>query len=97
MEIKMYQNKCRTCGTTTLSIKKAPMCEACGSDDLVYTRQGKTLNIKMLIAKFIIGAAIAGGIASAYWEVPNDIHSKAIHRLSYDLLDVLVEFENRFI
>ncbi len=42
-------------------------------------------------------AAIAGGIASAYWEVPNDIHSKAIHRLSYDLLDVLVEFENRFI
>ena len=42
-------------------------------------------------------AAIAGGIASAYWEVPNDIHSKAVHRLSYDLLDVLVEFENKFV
>ena len=42
-------------------------------------------------------AAIAGGIASAYWEVPNEIHSKAIHRLSYDLLNVLVEFEDKFI
>ena len=42
-------------------------------------------------------AAIAGGIASAYWEVPNEIHSKAIHRLSYDLLNVLIEFEDKFI
>ena len=42
-------------------------------------------------------AAIAGGIASAYWEVPNDIHSKSINRLSDDLLDVLIEFENKFV
>jgi ADP-ribosylglycohydrolase len=42
-------------------------------------------------------AAIAGGVASAYWEVPNEIHSKAIHRLSYDLLDVLIKFENKFL
>lgn len=62
MEMKMYQNKCRTCGTTTLSLKKAEMCEACGSDELIYTMQGKKIDIKMLIAKFIIGAAIAGGI-----------------------------------
>ena len=42
-------------------------------------------------------AAIAGGIASAYWEVPNDIHSKSINRLSDDLLDVLIEFEKKFV
>lgn len=42
-------------------------------------------------------AAIAGGIASAYWEVPNDIRSKTINRLSDDLLDVLIEFENNFV
>lgn len=42
-------------------------------------------------------AAIAGGIASAYWEVPNDIRSKTINRLSDDLLDVLIEFENKFV
>ena len=42
-------------------------------------------------------AAIAGGIASAYWEVPNDIHSKAIQILDYDLSNVLVEFENKFL
>ena len=42
-------------------------------------------------------AAIAGGIASAYWEVPRNIHYKAIHRLDYDLLNVLIEFENKFI
>lgn len=42
-------------------------------------------------------AAIAGGIASAFWEVPNDIHSKSINRLSDDLLDVLIEFENKFV
>ena len=58
----MYQNKCKTCGTITMSMTKAPMCEACGSDDLIYTKQGKKLNIKMLIAKFIIGATIVGGI-----------------------------------
>ena len=42
-------------------------------------------------------AAIAGGIASAYWEVPNGIHSKAIHKLDHFLSNVLVEFENKFI
>ena len=62
MEIKMYQNKCRTCGTTTLSLTKMQSCEACGSDDLAYTRQGKTLDVKMLIAKILIGSAIVGSI-----------------------------------
>lgn len=42
-------------------------------------------------------AAIAGGIASAYWEVPRDIHYKAINRLDYELLNVLIEFEDRFL
>lgn len=42
-------------------------------------------------------AAIAGGIASAYWEVPREIQYKAIHRLDYDLLNVLIEFEDSFL
>ena len=42
-------------------------------------------------------AAIAGSIASAYWEVPDEIAYKAINRLDYDLLDVLIDFEDKFI
>ncbi len=41
-------------------------------------------------------AAIAGSIASAYWDVPNEIVYKSINRLDYDLLDVLIEFEEKF-
>lgn len=37
--------------------------------------------------------AIAGSIASAYYEVPKRIYYKAIHRLDYDLLNVLIDFE----
>ena len=62
MEVKMYQNKCKTCGTITLSMKKACSCEACGSDDLTYSRYGKTLDIKALIAKILIGALAIGGL-----------------------------------
>ena len=42
-------------------------------------------------------AAIAGGIASAYWEVPRNILYKTIHRLDYDLLNVLIEFDEKFL
>ena len=42
-------------------------------------------------------AAIAGSIASAYWEVPNRIAFKAIHRLDYELLNVLIDFDEKFI
>ena len=42
-------------------------------------------------------AAIAGSIASAYWEVPNRIAFKAIHRLDYGLLNVLIDFDEKFI
>ena len=38
-------------------------------------------------------AAIAGGIASAYYDIPKRIYYKAIHRLDYDLLNVLIDFE----
>lgn len=62
MKTKMHQYKCRICGTTTLSMKKAPMCEACGSDDLVCIRQRKTYCVLMRIAKILIGSAIVGGI-----------------------------------
>lgn len=41
-------------------------------------------------------AAIAGSIASAYWDVPNRIAFKTIHRLDYDLLRVLVDFDENF-
>ena len=42
-------------------------------------------------------AAIAGSIASAYWDVPNKIAFKAIHRLDYDLLRVLIDFDEKFL
>ena len=42
-------------------------------------------------------AAIAGGIASAYWEVPDTIRLDSINKLDYELLSVLKEFENNFI
>ena len=42
-------------------------------------------------------AAIAGGIASAYWDVSRNIQYKAIHRLDYELLNVLIEFEDQFL
>lgn len=42
-------------------------------------------------------AAIAGGIASAYWEVPNEIRYKAIQSLDDQLLEVLIEFEDKFL
>lgn len=41
-------------------------------------------------------AAIAGSIASAYWEIPKDISFKAIHSLDNLLLNVLIDFEEKF-
>lgn len=41
-------------------------------------------------------AAIAGSIASAFWEVPQDIADNAVNRLDDFLLDVLIEFEDKF-
>lgn len=41
-------------------------------------------------------AAIAGSIASAYWDVPKNIAYKSIHRLDYFLLNVLIDFEEKF-
>ena len=62
MEIKMYQNKCKTCGTITMSMAKTQTCEACGSDDIVFSKVGKPFDIKMLIAKILIGAIAVGGL-----------------------------------
>ena len=42
-------------------------------------------------------AAIAGPIASAFWEVPDDIVDNTLNRLDDFLLDVLIEFEEKFI
>ena len=41
-------------------------------------------------------AAIAGSIASAYWDVSKNIAYKSIHRLDYKLLNVFIDFEEKF-
>lgn len=41
-------------------------------------------------------AAIAGSIASAYWDVPDDIYHETVDCLDHFLLDVLMDFEERF-
>ena len=41
-------------------------------------------------------AAIAGSIASAYWDVPDKISARAIKRLDYNLLEVFIEFREKF-
>ncbi|MBQ6098823.1 ADP-ribosylglycohydrolase family protein [Methanobrevibacter sp.] len=41
-------------------------------------------------------AAIAGSIASAFWDVPKSISYKTIHRLDYTLLNVFIDFEEKF-
>ncbi|MBE6501436.1 MAG: ADP-ribosylglycohydrolase family protein [Methanobrevibacter thaueri] len=42
-------------------------------------------------------AAIAGSIASAYWDVPDDIYDETVECLDHFLLGVLMDFEERFI
>lgn len=42
-------------------------------------------------------AAIAGSIASAYWDVPEDMVSEAVNILDDRLLNVLIDFEEKFI
>lgn len=41
-------------------------------------------------------AAIAGSIASAYWDVPQNIVEESVMRLDDFLLDVFMEFEEKF-
>ncbi|WP_296889728.1 ADP-ribosylglycohydrolase family protein [uncultured Methanobrevibacter sp.] len=41
-------------------------------------------------------AAIAGGIASAYWDVPSEISEKGIERLDSNLLEVFAEFREKY-
>ena len=41
-------------------------------------------------------AAIAGSIASAYWDVPSKIAAKSIYILDYPLLEVFVEFMDMY-
>ncbi len=41
-------------------------------------------------------AAIAGSIASAFWDVPKRISYNSIHRLDYNLLNVFIDFEEKF-
>lgn len=42
-------------------------------------------------------AAIAGSIASAYWDVPKEIYEPALNYLDDDLLNILLQFNERFI
>lgn len=41
-------------------------------------------------------AAIAGGIASAYWEVPAKISARSIRRLDSNLLEVFLKFREKY-
>ena len=41
-------------------------------------------------------AAIAGGIASAYWDVPESIVDESVNRLDDFLLDILIKFDEKF-
>ena len=41
-------------------------------------------------------AAIAGSIASAYWDVPDDIVSEVVNILDDRLLNVFIDFEEKF-
>ncbi len=41
-------------------------------------------------------AAIAGGIASAYWDVPSEISEKGIEHLDSNLLEVFTEFREKY-
>ena len=41
-------------------------------------------------------AAIAGSIASAYWDVSKNIAYNSIYRLDYTLLNVFIDFEEKF-
>ena len=41
-------------------------------------------------------AAITGGIAGTYYEVPKEIREKAIEFLEEDLKEILYEFENKY-
>ena len=41
-------------------------------------------------------AAIAGSIASAYWDVPQDIADESISYLNFDLFEVFKKFEEKF-
>lgn len=42
-------------------------------------------------------AAIAGSIASAYWDAPEEICCRAIEYLTSDLLDVLLDFDEMYL
>ena len=41
-------------------------------------------------------AAIAGSIASAYWDVPSNIAARSIKRLDNNLLEFFIDFHERF-
>ena len=41
-------------------------------------------------------AAIAGSIASAYWDVPEDIYDETVDCLDHFLLETLMDFEEKF-
>ena len=41
-------------------------------------------------------AAIAGGMASAYWDVPSEISEKGIEHLDSNLLEVFTEFREKY-
>ena len=41
-------------------------------------------------------AAIAGGIASAFWDVPSKISARGLNRLDSNLLKVFIDFREKY-
>lgn len=40
--------------------------------------------------------AICGGVAEAYYGIPNDLRKQAVTFLNEELLNILIEFENKY-
>ena len=77
-------------------------CQGSVPESIIAFLEGDDFDEVIRLAIYLGGdadtqAAIAGSIASAYWEVPNRIAFKAIHRLDYELLNVLIDFDEKFI
>lgn len=61
-----YSNKCKICGTSIITSNKVTMCEACGSDNISYSkilsREEKIANRCINIGLIVLGTLISFGL-----------------------------------
>ncbi len=77
-------------------------CEGSVPESIICFLEGKNFEDSVRNAVSLGGdadtqAAIAGSIAAAYYDVPKRIYYKSINRLDYELLNILIEFEELFL